>query len=471
MSDETPDLEKRLSRPENLIGPDRPASPKSPVMAGAGATVSATLHAGPGPDEVGADPHEHHWFAPPTKPVGPAYIAMLVVAQLVFFIALLGPAIIAIAVKVQQIVPEDEKVGALSLVTSVGAIAAFLGNVLFGRFSDRTTSRFGRRRPWLIGGTIAMTGAFFVMATTESVPVLALGWFLAQAGANACFSPFIASVADQVPQVQRGKVSALLGIAQSVGVLGGVYLASTLTKQMVLLFVGPSVAAILVMFVYAFVLKDQQLKQKPPKMDLKEWGQTFWVSPKKHPDFAWAWLSRFLITLGSFMFSTYRLFFLQDRVHLSAEEAAATISTGVLIYTVVLVGSGYLGGWLSDKTGKRKMLVFISAAIFAVGCAGLAVSHSVMAFFIVEAIMGLSYGIYVGVDLALVMDVLPNPDDSGKDLGVFNIANAMPQTLAPGIGGLLVGLGGGGNYNAMFIGSGIFCLIGAAVILFVKKVK
>ena len=87
------------------------------------------------------DPHEHHWFGEPTKEVGPKFVAGLVFAQLIFFIALLGPAIIGMAVKVQTIVPDEQKTSATGLVFSVGALFAVIGNVLFGRLSDRTTSR------------------------------------------------------------------------------------------------------------------------------------------------------------------------------------------------------------------------------------------------------------------------------------------------------------------------------------------
>ena len=100
------------------------------------------------------DPHQHHWFTEPTRPVGRGYVAALLLAQFVFFVALLGPAIIGIALKVQTIVPEDQKTSATGLVFGVGALFAVIGNVLFGRQSDRTTSRFGRRRPWIVGGTV-----------------------------------------------------------------------------------------------------------------------------------------------------------------------------------------------------------------------------------------------------------------------------------------------------------------------------
>lgn len=97
------------------------------------------------------------------------------------------------------------------------------------------------------------------------------------------------------------------------------------------------------------------------------------------------------------------------------------------------------------------------------------VSH----FYLVEALLGLAFGIYVGVDLALVVDVLPNPDDSGKDLGVFNMANAMPQTLAPAIGGALLAVNSATNqnYDLLLWAAGIACVIGALVIIPIKKVR
>lgn len=113
----------------------------------------------------------------------------------------------------------------------------------------------------------------------------------------------------------------------------------------------------------------------------------------------------------------------------------------MLIFTAVLVPTSFLAGWLSDKFGRRKVFVWTSTALFAIGTFGLIFVQDVTSFYVLEAFLGVAWGIYVGVDLALVVDVLPNPDDSGKDLGVFNIANALPQTLAPVIGGILVYIG------------------------------
>lgn len=94
-------------------------------------------------------------------------------------------------------------------------------------------------------------------------------------------------------------------------------------------------------------------------------------------------------------------------------------------------------------------------------------------FYLVEGVLGLAYGVYVGVDLALVVDVLPNPDDSGKDLGVFNMANALPQTVAPLVGAALLGVASinNQNYTLMLYTAAGAALIGALVILPIKSVR
>ncbi len=91
-------------------------------------------------------------------------------------------------------------------------------------------------------------------------------------------------------------------------------------------------------------------------------------------------------------------------------------------------------------------------------------------FYVVEVIMGIGYGIYVAVDTALVVDVLPNPQDASKDLGVLNIANALPQSLAGVVGAGLLAIGGGTqNYLALFIGAGVIAVLGAVTIIPVRS--
>jgi MFS family permease len=417
------------------------------------------------------EPEYEAEFAPPTERVGTGFIAAFAFAQLGLFIALLGPVTVSMALKTIDVVGQDRAPQAQGLILGIGAIAAMVGNPLFGRLSDRTTGRWGRRRPWMVGGSIAFAACLFVIAIGTNVPTLIVAWFVGQLAANACFAAYLATIADQVPPQQSATVSALAGVMQNVGILAAVYIASALTANMVALFMVPAAIGVVGMLIYALVLPDKRLRRRPPSMTLGEFARTFWVSPRAYPDFAWAWISRFMLFLGSFMFTTFRLFWMTDEIGLDPAGAAGVVATGVLIYTVVLVVLGQAAGWLSDRLGRRKVFIFASTALFAVGLVLLIPANSVADFYVVEAVMGAAFGIYMGTDLALVLAVLPHPEDNAKDLGVFNIANAAPQSLAPFLGATLLTVGAGQNYTLLYSTAAVLTLLGALAILPVKKVK
>ncbi len=409
---------------------------------------------------------------PPTESVSLKFIVPFAFAQLALFIALLGPVTVSMALKVIDVVGSARAPQAGGLILGIGAIAALLGNPIFGRLSDRTTSPWGRRRPWMVGGSIGLAVCLYVIAVANNVPTLIVAWFVAQLAANACFAAYLATIADQVPPQQSATITALGGVMQNVGILAAVYLAQALVGNLVSLFMIPAAIGVVGMVIYALVLPDKRLRRKPPRGGMITFLETFWVSPRKYPDFAWAWISRFMLILGSFMFSTFRVFWMIDHIGLNEQQAAATVATGVLIYTIVLVVVGQAAGYISDRLGRRKFLVFLSTALFAIGLGLLTQVDSVAGFYTVEAILGAAFGIYMGVDLALVLAVLPHPEDNAKDLGVFNIANAAPQSLAPFVGAALLSLGAGGkNYTLLYLTAAALTLLGAFAILPVKKVK
>jgi MFS family permease len=400
----------------------------------------------------------------------PSVVAAMALAQLGLFLALLTPVFSSLAIKVQDIVPKDDQVSALGMVSSLGALAALLANPVFGRISDRTTGRFGRRRPWLVTGALGLTVGLAVIATTRSLTVVAVAWFLSQVFANAALAAFTASVADQVPVFQRGKVAGLIGVMQNLAILGAAYAAKVLGADVMLLFMVPAAVGLALVVLYTITLPDKPLPQRPTSDGgLRTALRTFWVNPRKHPDFGWVFLSRFMIILAMFMFTTFRLLYLQDHLGLSDDRAVSVMATGVLVYTLVLMAACQLAGWLSDRLRRRKAFVAFSALVFGIGTAMLITTHSVAGFYAAEVVLGLGFGVYAGVDLALVLDVLPNPDDSAKDLGVFNIANAAPQSIAPAFGALLVNAVGGHEYHLLLGAAAVVCVIGALAVIPIKK--
>ncbi|WP_284762098.1 MFS transporter [Arthrobacter sp. efr-133-R2A-63] len=407
----------------------------------------------------------------PVEKAKATVIATMVLARLGLMIALFMPIVAGMTLKVQTLVAAPEVASTLGVVISMGAFAALLFDPIFGRLSDRTIGRFGRRRPWLVAGAVGLLVCLTVIALAPNVVVLGIGWFFAQALGNAAVAAHTATLADQVPQWQRGKVSGMIGIASQAASLGAAYSASLFGQNMLLLFLVPGALALVLVLVFAFVLPDRPIERRPASEGgLRTALKTFWVNPRQNPDFAFAWISRFLVVLAMFMFVTFRLLYLQQDLGLSKQDAAGALATGVLIYTLALVTAGQIAGWISDKLGRRKVFIWISAVIFGIGTWMLTLANSTTGFYWAELVIGIGFGIYIAVDLALVIDVLPNPEDTAKDLGVFNIAMTGPQTLAPAVSAALVTMAGGSYDLLLAVAAGV-ALLGALTILPVKKVR
>ncbi|WIE75162.1 MFS transporter [Curtobacterium sp. MCSS17_007] len=406
-----------------------------------------------------------------TVRVGPKYLWALSLAQFGLFAALLTPVFVSMSIKAQELNPSSPET-IVGSVLPFGALGALIANPLFGAVSDRTRTRWGRRRPWMVGGVVVFLGALAWLAFSPDVVQLTIAWVLAQVSANAVLATLTASFADNVPEFQRGKASSVIALAQNIAILAGLYLAVYLVGNLPLLFIAPGILAVAVILVYSFVARDELPTTPTKPFSWTTLIASFWTNPIKHPDFGLAWWGRFLITFGTFMFTTYRLLYMQDQIGISdVAEATATVAFGVLLYTVALLVSAAVSGWVSDRVRRRKVFVWGSTALTAVGLVILAHVDSVGGFYFAEIVLGFAFGIYAAIDTALVVDVLPDPERPGKDLGVINIANALPQSLAPAVGLFLLGIGGGQNYTLMLWGAGVAVLLGALVILPIKKVR
>ena len=400
------------------------------------------------------------------------YLFRLGFAQFGVFVALLTPVFVTMQLKAQEIAP-DNPAGVIGAVLPIGALGAVVANPLFGALSDRTRTRWGRRRPWMIGGVLVFFAGLIVLAAATSTAQLMVGWLVCQLASNAVTGALLASFADNVPEDQRGRGSASIALAINLSILAGLYIAVPLAEHLTALFIVPGFLAIGAVVLYCARTRDEVPARRLPPYSGREFVRTFWTNPLKNPDFAWAWWSRFLITLAMFMFTTYRLLYMQDQLGMSTHAATAAIALGTLIYTLVLLGTSALSGWLSDRSHRRKVFVVGSTLLTGVGLVVLAHAHDLATFYLAEALMGAAYGVYSAVDTALVVDVLPDPERAGKDLGVFNIANAAPQSLAPALGlGLLgIGVSGTTNYTVMLCGAGVVCALGALAILPIRKVR
>ena len=401
------------------------------------------------------------------------FIAALCLGELGVFVVLMGPATVSIAFKVQALTSDPaQQTAMLGTIMPFGALAALIFNALGGRISDRTTSGYGRRRPWLVIGILGIAASMLILALGTSTWVLALGWFLAQGFGNFALAALVASVSDQLPETQYGKTSGLIGVAQNVAVMLATWMSAWFMHSMFLLFMVPAVLGLVLVLVYALTIPEPVLKENRYPFNFREFITSFWTNPIRFPDFGLAWWGRFLIIFASMLFVTFRPMYMTRHLGLSGDEGAYAIAIGVTIYTVTVMIAGIAAGWISDLLRRRKAIVALSSVLFAIATYLLAHADTVGHFYMIEALMGIAIGMYFAVDMALVLEVLPDRLNSGKDLGVFNIANALPQSLSPAVGAWLLGtLGHDTDFTPLLVVAAVSALVGAAITMLIRSVR
>ena len=403
--------------------------------------------------------------------VGPGFVTLYALAYGGTWLALLPPLLVTLTLKLNDLVGTERGPAALGLVAGVGALLAMVGNPVFGRLSDRTRSRLGMRRPWMLGGLAAGFAGLVVVALAPNVPVVLLGWCLAQLAFNAVLAAQVAVLPDQVPVAQRGSVSGVLGICLPVALIAGSFAVQLVAPNLLAMFLLPAVVGGLFVAWFAIRLPDRRLDPAHrPAWSLRELAATFYVNPRRQPDFAWAWASRFLFVLAYAFLVTYQAFYLLDKLGSSEEEVPGQIALATLVLSGLTVVASVVGGRLSDATGRRKVFVAAAATVWGVGLFVVAAATGFGGFLVGMAVAGLGFGVYAAVDLALVADVLPDPATSAKDLGVFNIANALPQSVAPAVAPAILAVAGG-SYSVLYAVAGVAAVLSALAILPVRRVR
>ncbi|MCL3777241.1 MFS transporter [Actinomyces sp. 186855] len=382
------------------------------------------------------------------------------------FSAWFGPIQVLLGLQAAQLAP-GHKEATLSLVTGLGALVSTLGNPVFGALSDRTRSRLGRRLPWIAGGLVLGTVGLVVLSVATTVPVMVLGWCLVQAFLNAAYAALNASVADQVPESRRGTVSGFIGVAQTAGLVLGAGVAAMAggvsTGYLVL-------AAMVVALGVPHVLnaRDLRLVGERRQESLLDVLRGFVPPLRRHPDFGWAWVTRFLVNLGSSTGTLYLLYYLMDAVGLTPDEATGGALRLTIIYALAVFVSTVAGGVWSDRLGRRKPFVIAAALLTGLAALVLATVQTMTGATVGAVILGIGFGAFTSVDFALVTQVLPSSGDEARDLGIINIASAGAQVLAPVLAAPVVTHLGG--YTSLYVMAALACVVGGLCVNRIRTV-
>ena len=404
-------------------------------------------------------------------PVSRRFVVLYALAYVGTILLFLAPLLVSLSLKINTLVGTDRAPNSLSLVAGTGAFLAMFANPLFGKLSDRTTSPLGMRRPWMIIGLLGGSIGILVVALAPSIAVVVIGWCIAQVFFNALLAALIAVLPDQVPVAQRGRVAGVLGICLPIASVSGTYVVQLFTGNTVAMFLAPCAIGGVLILLFAVALKDRRLAvADKPAWSLREFTSTFYLNPWKHPDFAWAFTSRFLLVLAYAFLTTYQVYYLLQKVGSPADDVPRQLFLATLAMSSVVVVASLIGGWLSDRTRRRKIFVGAASVVFGLALFVIALASTFNGFVVGMAIGGLGFGLYTAVDLALVADVLPDPNTAAKDLGVMNIAGALPSSLAPAIAPAILAISHG-SYGVLYAVAGVGAVLGAAAIVPVKRVR
>lgn len=404
------------------------------------------------------------------------YVSCLWLAYNVQWGALLA---VVLPNQIEAIVGADRKEFFNGIVGPLGALVALLVTPIAGALSDRSRHPMGRRRPYLIVGTLINVVFLAWMATFgtgDNIWLFAVAYMGIQFGCNWLGGPYAGLIPDVVPPALVGRASGWQGLMTALGTIVGAVAAG----QLLLLGKNyiPVYALAIVVFLVMLALtvrgvKERALEGIAPPFELGEFVRSFWIDPKEHRDFYWVLITRMFVTMGVYSVFTFFQYFLADVI----KTPDPTTQTSYLIAIIISMGipTSIIAGSLSDKHG-RKPLVYLSGGIMAVASAifiGVAFNPSLGFCFAVAALFGIGNGAYTAVDWALAVDVLPSGEDAAKDMGIWHIAMVLPQILAPFVTGtvltlfkvqgmLLTG------YTVVFVMTAIWFVLGT---VFVRQIR
>jgi MFS family permease len=403
--------------------------------------------------------------------VGRTFVTLYTLAYMGTSLVFLAPLLVSLALKVNSLVGIERAPNSLALVTGIGSLLAMFANPFFGRMSDRTSSPLGMRRPWMVLGLVGGSFGILVVAWAPNVPVVLVGWCIAQLFFNALLASMVAVLPDQVPTSQRGSVSGVLAICLPIASVGGTFLVQLFTGNQLAMFLVPCAIGGALILPFVVMLNDRRLAVADrPAWSFRDFLGAFYVDPRTSPDFAWAFVSRFLLVFAYAFLTTFQAYYLLDRIGSTEDEVPRQIFLGTVVQSAALVACSLVSGRLSDRTGRRKVFVVTASIGYGLAMFVIAVASGFNGYLVGMAISGLGFGMYMAVDLALVADVLPDRANAGKDLGVFNMAGALPFSLAPAIAPGILAVGGG-SYVVLFAVAGVCAVVGAAAILPVKGAR
>jgi MFS family permease len=404
---------------------------------------------------------------PDPPKVSGGFVVAYTAAQIGAFIGFIPLLTLLLPLKAAAIAPAG-KAELLALVALWGAVTAGLANVFAGVLSDRARLGAGGRWRWMATGLVATVASYGLIAMAKSPWALLMAVVALQISLNLMLNPLAAVLPDEVPDRQKGVVSGFAGLAYPVASLfGALVIGIVLSTEPARLW---AVVGAMFMLVLPFILVARQRRATSSAPASPAWS---WVALKDH-DFRMAFLSRLLVQTAVAMNVLYLLFFLQRESEIASvlpgQRPEAVVGWILAASTAAAILAGLWAGVASDRSGRRRELIFAGGLCLGAGALLMAVRPQWPAPALAQIVFGIGVGIYGVVDTALIAQVLPSRGNAGRDLGLMNVATTAAQVLAP-----LLALGAlqlvGHDLRLLFALSGLIAIAGATTILKIRRVR
>lgn len=416
----------------------------------------------------------------------------------------------------------DDKETALSLIMMLGGAAMVVTSLVTGLLSDRTRSKWGRRMPWVLAGSTLCSLCLVYAPTAPNFLLLVIMWGVFQVSMAFVTNNLLTIGPDVAPPSQYGTISGVLGASYTLGLVAGTVLASSLnikSAYWAIAFVlivttvqmrfGSALRVILhaerqafephdvfdltpAEFRLSHPTEDTALAADPSTTSSPTAAHSLTVthspsadspsadSPSAHSpsadspssanarsyrDYWWIFGSRFVIHLGNFTALFYLLFYLAD--HLKVSDPNGGVMMLTIIFAGCTVATSIISGSLSDRMGKRKIFVILSASAIAVATLLMAFAQNMITVIIAAIILGLSWGVFSSVDQALINEALPSEKNRSRDISIMTLTVGISNMIAGGVAALALHHLGG--YPGLYGLCAAVSLIGTLLVIPVRS--
>ncbi|MEE8306948.1 MAG: MFS transporter [Gammaproteobacteria bacterium] len=397
---------------------------------------------------------------------------------------------------IQKFVGTDQQAttyGSLRLYT---LMVALLVQALAGMLSDRSTLRWGRRRPFILVGTLLNMAFIIAMGVSPTYWFLFGATVLSQIASNLAHGAEQGLIPDLVPENRRGIFSGVKAVMDLLPVIiVALTIGGLIAKGMMLTGILVAVGILFVCMVITMFVREEPLREAPERLDWKPFGRLagmtlmflvvilgmgqivkwtgelfsdtsslpllltvmgiagllamvvavvvgVWGSVRisigseeagRYPSFSWWVVNRLAYLIGAVNISGFAVYFLQARLGLEGEAAAGPASQLMMVVGILILLCALPSGWLADRIG-RKQLVMISGIAAAIGTFVLIASSNMTGIYVGGCIIGAATGTYFTTSWALGTDIVPK-EKAGRYLGISNLAGAGAGAVGAYIGG------------------------------------